>query len=630
MTLNIKQIDLKSICKLISEFDDFERLPSEQEVGQDLIYKADYYLKSQIVSDLHNAAREIERLQARKTSLIYRLELDHLLEFRGSPEDLHHEMNKFLVDWIYQSKGFNCDTFDHDPEKKIIEVCERFPVYARLLLKDRILRNRFFQWAIRDNNPIAPIVYFPSLAEQLIRCNLAQRIGYNKGADLLIRKSYSSEGHAIRTLHIPVEGSQVNIGNQEKKVTLKDGTELTLGQLLEIFRKKRHGSNDIEFFPGVGITYWPSYEPWKVLDLDNTEYWKDGPQLKILNLREARKLYGKTVPGMKMIETVVPFEKIVERDGAYWFDDDLFLLNEVEIIDEIGGFARIRMRERIPVDGNNFIYVIRATKEKDMSAMKTHGFGDILIPLKSGRYSLFTLGKYPREYPDGVMSLIANFANVVTGSLQVVDDNIFYNHRNHTRECIGLKTEQGKIFLEIIRILLMLARDNKMGFEFQTEGCCKMVQVDILKMLMLLEEEGYTDAETVREKVKEWLYSEKISGYDFDKLPNFFRTTVDRVKGDGALGWFVTVIKKFPCFLQPYLFTATFLFMGAWRKMTFKVGKRDVILSYLRSSCFWDGSAFRLSCYNPGYLHYQQEKKGITLLKRKLRYIKLPFYKESI
>jgi hypothetical protein len=623
----METIALVKIKKLIREFDHFERHPTEFERVDDLIEKADLCLEKCSKYDTDEAKAGCGRLRARKISLIYRLEMEHRVKLRDSIEFLHHELNKKLVDWVYEYKGYNPDTHDRDPEKKIIEVCEKYPLFAGLLLEDRRLLIDFFKWAVRDNNPVAPMVMFASLTELLKKCNLSQRTGYNKGCDILIHTTHDVEGHIIRTLAIPIEGKHYNIANQAQEVLLKDGTERTLEEIFDVFRNKVHGPSDLEFFPGIGVTYWPSYEPWKVMNFDDPRFWEGPPPLRIISQKEAREIYGETVPGIEMIETELPREKIIERDGMYWVENDLALLNEVEILEETGGFVRVRMRERIPVDGKNYINIVRATKERDMSFMKTHGFGDVLIPLPSGRYYLFSMGKYPKKYPESVIRLVLDFVNVVLAALQVVDDNVFFNHRNHTRECIGLKPEQGKTLLEIIRFLLILARDDKLGFEFQTEGCAKMEQVDIVKMVMLIEEEGHPDEEEIRRKIAEFLYSKNLDAYDIKNLPNFFRTTLDLVEPEGVLGLVLAFIKKFPYFMQPYMVTAVYLLTGVWRGMTFRIGGRDITLSHMQSSCFRDTTPYKHSLYHPGYLHYQQEQKGITLIKRKLHDIKLPFYK---
>lgn len=623
----MEALTLVKIKKLISKFDQFERNPSEFESIEKLIEKADKLLEEGYRYDSQESVDMCHKLMGRRISLIYRLEMGDRLKLRDSVEYLHYELNKKLVDWVYDYTGFNPDTHDRDPERKIIDVCYQFPAYASLLLRDEKLLMEFFKWAVRDNNPVTPMVMFPSLAELLTQCNLSQRTGYNEGKDFKIHSDFDAQGHIIRKLMIPIEGIHYNIADPETKVRLKDGSERTIGQILKTFLNKVKGPSDLEFFPRIGITFWPSYEPWKVMDFDDPEFWVGPPQLRIINLQEAQRIYGKTVPGIHTIEKVVLRENIIERDGMYWIEHDNALLNEVKILEELGGLVKVKMRERIPVDGINYIHVVRATKQKDMSFLRTHGFGDVLIPLKSRRYYLFTMGKYPKKFPSSVFKLVADFVKVVLAALQVVDDNVFFNHRNHARECIGLTPSQGKTLLEIIRFLLILARDDKLGFEFQTEGCAKMEQVDIVKMLMMIEEKEHPKQLEIRNKIAELLYSKELDRYDLDHIPNFFRTTLDRVEPEGTLGLLLAFVKKFPYRLQPYMVTTVYLLSGVWRGMTFKIGKRNVRLSHMESSCYRDHTLYKHSLYHPGYLHFQQEKKGITLLKRKLAAIKLPFYK---
>ncbi|NGX57158.1 MAG: hypothetical protein K940chlam3_00041 [Chlamydiae bacterium] len=627
----METITHNKIKKLIKKFDQFEEQPGDFEVVDDILARADQCLREGKKYKSKQMTAACHKLEGRKVSLIYRTERDEDLSVPHTQDYLKHELNQKMVDWIYVYPGFNPDSHDRDPERKIIEVCERYPAYANLLLKDEKLLIEFFKWAIRDNNQVAPMVMFASLQELLKRCNISQRTGYNAGEDLRIKTDYDREGHILRSLWLPIEATPQNIAERDKKVTLKDGSERTIEEILELFKNKVHTPGDLEFFPRVGITYWPSYEPWKVMNVASPTFWHEGPQLRILDVEEAQNIYGKTVPGLKIIEPMVPLDSLIEHeeDGTYWMEHDRFLFNEVEPIEWHGSLVKVRMRERIPVDGKNFIQVVRATKEKDMSFLRTHSFGDILIPLESGRYYLFNMGKYPKFYPETTYRLLSSFVKVVLAVLQIVDDNVFFNHRNHTRECIGLKPEEGRVLLEIVRFLLILARDDKLGFEFQTEGCAKMLQVDIVKTLIYITTtfEEISDEE-IKKKITELLYTPEMDQYDLDHVPNFFRTTLDKVNPEGALGIVFTLIKKCFYWMQPYLVSLTYLIIGVWRGMTFQIGGRAVKLSHMRSSCWHDGSSYKHSLYHPGYMHQQQEDKGITLLRRKLDLIKLPFYKD--
>ncbi len=620
---------LKSVKKLIGQFDQIELHPQIMEPIPDLLKKAEKRLSRSSTSQSRQLKQALCELENRKVSYLYRIEHQFQIEVHHSIDFLKHELMKKMVDWVYDYPGFNPDTHDRFPERKINEVCEQYPAYASLLLRDARLLLDFFKWSIRDNNEVAPFVLFPKQLEMLRNSNLAQRTGYNQGKDLEIRTSYDSEGHMIRTLWLPVEGEHVNAAKWKDKIAISDGSERTLEEIFAVFENKNHHPGDLEYFPRIGITYWPSYEPWKVMDVGSDKFWHEGPQLRILSIAEAKRLYGNTVPGLKMEERIVPVESLIERDGMYWIEHDRSLLNEVKPLEFHGSLVKVRMRERVPIDGRNFLKVVRASKQADMSFLKTHGFGDVLIPLESGRYYLFSCGKYPKVYPESTFRLISEFVRVVLATLQIVDDNVFFNHRNHTHECIGLTPKEGHILLEIIRLLMVLARDDKLGFEFQAEGCAKMEQVDVVKLLMYLTETfDEIDDREVKQKVAEVLYSKELDRYDLHHLPNFFRTTLDYVNPEGGLGVVFSLIKKCFLWLQPYLVSLVFLSIGAWRGMTFQIGGRSIRLSHTTSSCWHDQSYYRHSIYHPGWLHYQQEAKGITLLKRKLDLVKLPFYKD--
>jgi len=625
----METLALPKVKRLIKKFDQFESKPEGFDQMASVLEKTNLLLLEAPKAKSESLKQALYELECRKISYLYRIEHQFEIVVHHSIEFLQQELMEHMVTWVYEYPGFNPDTHDRLPERKVNEICKRYPAYASLLLKDVKLRLDFFKWAIRDNNEVDPMVLFTSLHRKLQQCNLSQRTGYNQGKDLQIRTSYDAEGHMLRTLWIPVEGQHYNVADTKTKIVLKDGSERTLEEIFEMFKKKTQTPGDLEYFPRVGITYWPSYEPWKVMDVGSPKFWHQGPQLRILSIEEAQRLYGQTVPGLKYIEQMVPLESLIKRDGLYWFENDRSLLNEVEPLEFRGSLVLIRMRERIPIDGKNFLMIVRATKQSDMSFLRNHGFGDLLIPLESGRYYLFSVGKYPKVYPETTLKLLNEFVAVVLAALQVVDDNVFFNHRNHTNECIGLHPKEGHILLEIIRFLMVLARDDKLGFEFQTEGCAKMWQVDVVKLLMYLtkEFEDLSDDDALK-KIIEILYTPELDGYDQEYLPNFFRTTLDYVEPEGGLGFVFSLIKKCPLWMQPSLVTLVYLLLGVWRGMTFQIGGRAVKLSHMNSSCWYDGSYYQHSTYHPSWLHHQQEAKGITLLKRKLDLIKLPYYKD--
>lgn len=605
---------LNKLKKLIRRFDRFECEPSDflhvdsllAEAKRKLA-KAEQFPESKAVQDASFA------LRGRVVSLLYRLDRGSELPAKVDCEKLLAKMAKTILDY----KGFNEDTFDLMPSLKVEELCTYYPAYAELIAENDALFLEFFKWAIRDNNQVAPFVLFPAMVEVFKECNLSQRIGYYQGEHLTVHIDHDYDGNPIKWLALRIEGKEIKIGDQKQKVRMRDGSVRTVAEIFKVFKAKTKHPGDLELLGELGITYWPSYQPWKIMDLHADKFWLTVPPLKILTTEEVQQRFGMTVPGLDYVEEMVPRTALIERDGLFFIENDRFILNEVEVLEEGRDYLKVRMRERVAVDGRNFLSVMRATCEKEMSFLRTHAFADVYIPLGDGRYQVFNDGKYPQKYPSNLFRLVTDFVRTVLAALQIYDDNVWFNHRNHTREAIGLYPKQGYVLMEIKRYLLKLARDDKLGFEFQAEGCAKMQQVDIFKMLMLLQHEKRADPEGIEHRITDMLYSEELENYDLTNIPNFFRTSLYQVQPEGFLGCFYALIKMTPLWMQPYVVSLVYMVFGAWRGLKIKLGQRDVEMTHLHSKCWHDETSYKHSLYHPGFLHKQQQYKGITLEKRK-------------
>lgn len=526
-----------------------------------------------------------------------------------SDDTLYTRLHKKLVETIRDYRGFNEETFDPNPSLKIRQLCDEFSDVAALLAENDALFMEFFKWAIRDNNAIEPFIFFPDLVELLKASNLSQRIGFYAGEHLKVVR----EGAKVKSLALRIEGEEIEITDLTRQVRLGDGSTRTVDELFKAFKHKSVHPGDLEFLKEKGITWWPSYEPWKAMDLDHPEYWRTIPVLKTLTIEEVQRKFGKTVAGLELVEATLPRSSLIEKKGLFFIENALFAFNEVEVLEEQGDQCKVRMRERIPVDGTHFLVVQRSTEEQGMSFARTHAFADIYIPLGDGCYQLYNDGKYPKVYPTSQMRLMMDFARMVAGVYQLYDDNLWYNHREHAREPLGLSPTQGRVMMEVRRFLIRQAKSGDFPFEFQSQGCAKMQQVDTFRIMQLLLQEKITDPAAIQERLQHLLFSDEVEVFDRAAMPNFFRTNLTHVRPEGFLGRIYSFIRGAPLVLQPLMFSSVYLLFGAWRPLNIAVGPRRLEMSHHRSYCWRDG----LSLYHPGALHALQRAKGIDLESRK-------------
>lgn len=611
----------RKIRQCIEEIDLFERRGGDKGLALQLIADGEHRLRKSDEAESPFALK----LKGRLLSLMYRLEL-------AAPPAKSELAERFLSKvkkWIDSYKGFNPENFDWTPSKKIERVVKSYPAFGEHLLESPALFDRFCKWSFRDGNEIEPFIEFPSLVERLIECNFSQRLGIYKTRHLTLHRTQDYRGQVNKWLTIKMDGHDVNFAREETTVRLrvaKNASTLsyTVGEIFSIFKNKTKHPGELELLLEKGICYWPSYEPWKVIDLDTDIFWKTGETLRIRTLEELHYLFGKTLPGIhEVTEEVQIDEGYVHvnglkvpwiEEGPYTFlENRMSILNRVEVVKREGNRATVRMRERVALDGKNFAYVLRATQEKEMSLLRTHGFSDVLIPLGDGTYFVYDDGKYPQKYPASLMRLLFDFVRTVLAAMQLYDDNYWFNHRFHTHEAIGLRPDQGRILMEIKRFILKLARDDKLGFEFQAEGCAKGQQVDVFKLLIFLAQKNVKSEIELITLIRDTLYSEELNIFDAEVGPNFFKTSLQEVYPEGFLGSLYSVIRLAPYKIQPYLIYVVYILFGAWNGLKLKLGVRDIELKHVDSPCWMDETPYRHSLYHPGWLHYQQKAIGITL-----------------
>lgn len=300
-----------------------------------------------------------------------------------------------------------------------------------LILENESLKKAFFEWVIRDGNPISIFAQYPSLQEKIVSSNLHIRIGYFGGNILKIEKlGIKNTPFTKKIVMLPFEGNLHNILNPDEVVTFKEGAAFKMEEIFNLFKRKSAHAVALEFM-AEGIIHWNTFE-WKI-DLDKEDWWRQLPLFETLTLQEAKKRYSDSL------------------DGKKW------------------GIAA------------------RATRSSlDLQLLGNHAFFEIAIPAENCRsYTIFPIGKYAKEVPFNLTPIqgISYLCDMSPATLSYVDENVFYTFREHSFHFFPVSSTDGKKLMNHIKRDYLEGVRGNLRYQIETENCAKWVQELLTEIL---------------------------------------------------------------------------------------------------------------------------------------------------
>lgn len=306
--------------------------------------------------------------------------------------------------------------------EKLEELWKESPNFASHLLEDAILRDDFYKWTIRDNLP-SWCYLKPAASDCLRKTHLYKHIS-KFGQEMLQRKG--------DTVTLPFDGKAVNILDLSQEVTL-DGHTTTVGKVMKTFQNKWKGMGDVVFLPKKGFTNWNGYKFAKLNSNGEYQY-----------VDFTKNNWVKALP----VEEILSSAQVKERYGVETEKDKRTLLVAVSTSD---------------------------TPEKPLSAERVHAFAQI-VKWIDNKWQVYSFGLYPESYPTTPTEFLTFFCNAEKGVISYPDENVIYSHRHFIYPKIVRCDQKQTAKLEThLAKLLQYVRKGKIVFQYQTSGCCSLV-----------------------------------------------------------------------------------------------------------------------------------------------------------
>lgn len=333
--------------------------------------------------------------------------------------------------WKKKQSYFRLDFLtQHDEDH--LKLASQYPLFVDLILEFPDLRNQFFNWIIRDNNPADVFIEFPAIADLIIHSDLSYRLG--RIGDLLRLEKIGNERHVT----IKFEGKRESVLNLNKIIEFCGGYRLTVKEVFAIFAKKFYQVGNLEVFK-EGIINWNTFRmghwdeslhDYVVIDFVQDLWWKHLPLFETLSKPDAENRY------------------------------------------------------EISIDGNQWVVAAHATRRYiNLSYERTHALLEVAIPDGDGGYRIFDFGKYGVRFPKNYLEGLKMFTETMRATVMYPDENVYYSFRQHGYYPLLISEEQGKQLMYLIREEIMNCFAGRRVYQIESENCAKWTYEIIEKVV---------------------------------------------------------------------------------------------------------------------------------------------------
>lgn len=454
-----------------------------------------------------DAKKEFARLNVRVAGLKYRLEgINGGCDKTNVDPNLLIDIRAIAEKWKAEKFYLPVKKLTERDEQRLSEACH-YPEFAQLLLKDTALKEQFFRWIIKCGNQVRPFIEFPAKQQKIRDSLLSSRIGCFGGDALRVQMANGNDGLVQKHLTLLIEGKPYSILDEQHKVTLKGNYTLSIEKILKIFAAKNKRVGSLTFFP-TGVENWnvnklawynadkKRYEP---INLNLPKWWEQMPKCQTISYKEASQRYG---------------------------------------------FA---------CDGTKWIGSLKSTRETMTQALGgTHGYLELAIPESSGKYRLYSFGKYAITFPNAPWEYIGAVFGTGPGLISYPDENIALLHREQTEFSVPMTEAEGLNVMQTIKEDILKAWKGNMAFQILSDNCCKWAGKTLSKNL------------------------------GPEKVPPLCTIPFEEVQPGGVIGKIFEVLKKTPAPVRRGLLTTLVFPLGSWssKKLIKKNGKEKHISLY--------------------------------------------------
>lgn len=389
-----------------------------------LLAKAEALIEKQELFNDESMKKSLSTLKRKAIGLIYRT------ENRKSVVSLKlcNRLREKVSNWKRLEKSIESPNLEQS-DLIAIQTISSYPAFAKLLLEEEELFNEWARFSIRDKVDSAVFIEFPALAQTLVDCNLASRIG-RLGSKLKIEFESAQKGLLRKIVTLPFDGKPVNILQDGTQVELASNYTLTVAEAFEIFRNKNVRVGDLEYL-AEGVTNWnvhkwgrwnPLRQDYDLINFSHPEWWWLLPTFEIISRQEAEERY------------------------------------EVEL-----------------KEGEWCAAATATSLSKTLDYENTHAFLEVAIPLGDGTYNILDFGKFATVFPSSFFEAISMFCHNLHATISFPDENIFYLHRARAYQPFVMDETKAKHMMDLIRKDMVKGIEMNFVYQIESDNCAKWV-----------------------------------------------------------------------------------------------------------------------------------------------------------
>lgn len=374
---------------------------------------------------------------------------------------------------LYKDADEKRKTLSFSPEQRaqIQEVCEKFPLFAQLLIernkgkdlehlqapdktkkidKEKLfddLTARFVKWALRAEtgwhqraNNVDVFVKMPMRTRDLMKINLDKRVGGISGGRGIEIKS----DDGLEKLCLMIDGTYRNImkGHEQDRYTLRNQVdpkarpvEVTIQEIFEGIKEKTKGYGEFDWFDGKGISLWNAIKLgcWNP-DID------DGAGSVVM-----------IDPNDPTCFESMPVAKTITRE-------ELVRLHEGQ-------------ENSLPKDGE-WGFALRSTRNKGLHVVETHGFCTLYQPVADGKYRVYSISLQATGFPITFKEQLEYLAKTCDAGIHYPDESSVLCQREHKMKMYAVSEEKiREAFIPRFQQFVRKAQANTLYFQPQGKNC---------------------------------------------------------------------------------------------------------------------------------------------------------------
>lgn len=379
---------------------------------------------------------EIQQLDRQRISLMYRT---HMAQPSPAPVA---EFTKMIADRKKDKSLFpgGDGKLTESDKAKIDEVCTKYPLFAKALLKDKQWTGDFIKFCLRSGIAVDVFVLLPNESKWMMDHHLDKRYGAIDPSMVQIQKR---DGVMVLSLKMNGVFQRVQGDFKHEPANLdcdfkgKHYTyDWTIAQVCDQIQAKTHSYEHVEVthkgiiaFNAIELGVY-NQKTGKVdrVNPKDKDWLSQLPTLKSVTLKELQDRY--------------PDQKINLKKGESGF-------------------------------------IVRVNRAKaDLNLIHNHAFAEFVIPdpAHPGKYLLYPMGFQPTSLPDNKWDMLKMFQHSLPAGLHYPDEGIYLLQRQHAGLFFTLRPDEYPLLMRELSKFLTKVQEGKKCFQSFDRNCARFVQ----------------------------------------------------------------------------------------------------------------------------------------------------------